>query len=187
MTSTTQPGTRERLLRTAADLFYAEGIHAVGVERLCQAAGVSKRSMYQLFATKDDVVAESLRQYGPVDVADYFAADGTESGPREAILRVFRRLRERAGEPGFHGCPFINTAVETRDPDGPAAGVARDGKDRLQEYFAGHAARAGAADPALLGAQLTIVFDGAAVRAVMRGADDVAERTAAALLDAAGC
>src|SRR3954463_13596953 len=103
MTSTTQPGTRERLLRTAADLFYAEGIHAVGVERLCQAAGVSKRSMYQLFATKDDLVAEALRVHGPATVAHYFAAEDAGLTPRERILHVFTVLEAESAGPGFHG------------------------------------------------------------------------------------
>lgn len=183
MTSTT----RDRLLRTAADLFYREGVAPVGVERLCQTAGVSKRSMYQLFATKEDLVAESLRVHGPAIVTGYFPAADADLTPRDRIRYVFECLDEQSGTPGFHGCPFVNTAVETRDPDHPATVVAREFKERLTAYFADQARDAGFADPEGLAIQLTIVFDGAAVRAVMRGTslDGAATRTAEALLSVA--
>jgi AcrR family transcriptional regulator len=184
----TVPTPRDRLLRTAADLFYREGVAPVGVERLCRAAGVSKRSMYQLFDTKEDLVAESLRVHGPGIVAGYFPAADAELSPRERIRFVFERLDEQSGTPGFHGCPFVNTAVETREPGHPATAVARGFKDQLTAYLAAHAAQLGVADPEMLAVQLTMVFDGAAVRAVMRGTslDGAATRTAEALLAAAG-
>ncbi|WP_433219292.1 TetR/AcrR family transcriptional regulator [Dactylosporangium sp. CS-047395] len=183
MTSIATP--RERLLRTAAELFYAEGAAAVGVERLCKAAGVSKRSMYQLFTTKDEVIAESLRAFGPSTVAAYFPGPAADMPPRERILHVFARLEEQAGTPSFHGCPFVNTAVELHDPAHEAAGVALTFKKRLESYFHEHATALGATDPDLVAAQLTMLFDGAAVRAVMRAEPlgGLALRTAAGILD----
>ncbi|WP_433607718.1 TetR/AcrR family transcriptional regulator [Dactylosporangium sp. CA-139114] len=185
MTSIASP--RERLLRAAAELFYAEGAATVGVERLCKAAGVSKRSMYQLFATKDEVIAESLREYGPATVAGYFPDPAADMPPRERILHVFARLEERSGTGSFHGCPFVNTAVELHDPAHAAALVALSCKERLESYFQQHATALGASDPQLLAAQLTMLFDGASVRAVMRGEPlgGLALRAAAQLLDAA--
>ncbi|GAA2383163.1 TetR/AcrR family transcriptional regulator [Dactylosporangium salmoneum] len=185
MTSIAPP--RERLLRAAADLFYAEGPAAVGVERLCQTAGVSKRSMYQLFATKDDVIAESLRTHGPAAVASYFPDPAADMPPRERILHVFARLEELAGTPAFHGCPFVNTAIELHDPGHPAAAVALHFKKLLEAYFQQHATTLGAPDPDFLAAQLTMLFDGSAVRAVMRAEPlhGLAVRAADALLDAA--
>ncbi|MFG2039740.1 TetR/AcrR family transcriptional regulator [Dactylosporangium sp. NPDC048998] len=179
---------RERLLRAAAELFYAEGAAAVGVERLCQTAGVSKRSMYQLFATKDDVIAESLRVHGPANVAGYFPDPAAEMPPRERILHVFARLEEQSADPSFHGCPFVNTAIELRDPGHPASAVALGFKQRLESYFQEHAERLGAPDPGFLAAQLTMLFDGAAVRAVMHAEPlgGVALRAATRLLDTAG-
>jgi AcrR family transcriptional regulator len=181
VTSIAKVPPRERLLRAAADLFYRDGVATVGVERLCQSAGVSKRSMYQLFDTKDDLVAESLREYGNREVGAYFAAAAR-------ILHVFERLQEQAESPDFHGCPFVNTAVEMRDAEHPASAVARHFKERLTAYFEEQARLGGARDPQTVAAQLTVVFDGSAVRAVMRaaGLDGLAARTAAALLDAAG-
>jgi AcrR family transcriptional regulator len=159
---------RERLLKAAAELFYAEGSAAVGVERLCKAAGVSKRSMYQLFTTKDEVIAESLRSYGPATVASYFPGPAADMPPRERILHVFARLEEQSGTGPFHGCPFVNTAVELHDPAHEASIVALSFKKCLESYFLEHATALGAPDPSFLAAQLTMLFDGAAVRAVMR-------------------
>lgn len=183
----TVPTTRDRLLRTAADLFYREGVATVGVERLCQTAGVSKRSMYQLFDTKEDLVAESLRTHGPAIVAGYIPAEDADLTPRERIRHVFERLDEQSGAPGFHGCPFVNMAVETRDPDHPATVVARRFKDQLTAHFETQATALGVADPQTLAVQLVMVFDGASVRAVMRGTnlDGAAARAADALLAAA--
>lgn len=177
--------TRERLLRTAADLFYAEGIGAVGVERLCQTAGVSKRSMYQLFATKDDLVAEALRVHGPATVARYFAPEDARLTPRERILHVFDVLEEQAAAPGFHGCPFAKTTIELHDAAHPASRVAWEYKRQLEAYFQRQAALLGARDPELVGTQLLMLFDGASVRAVMRGEGigGAASRTAAMILD----
>jgi AcrR family transcriptional regulator len=188
VTSISQGTTRERLLRTAAELFHRDGVATVGVDRLCQAAGASKRSLYQLFATKDELVAESLRTFGAQDVAGYFEPAATDLSPRARILQVFQRLEERAAEPGFHGCPFVNTAIEMHDATHPASAVARDFKDRLTAYFEKQAELGHAREPKALAAQLTMVFDGSAVRAVMRaaGLDGLAVRAAATLVDAAG-
>jgi AcrR family transcriptional regulator len=171
-------------LRAAADLFYAEGVGAVGVERLCQTAGVSKRSMYQLFATKDDLVAEALRVHGPGIVAGYFPPPGADLTPRERILHVFGVLEERAAGPGFHGCPFANTTIELHDATHQASRVALEFKRQLEVYFQHQAALLGARDPEQLGTTLLMLFDGASVRAVMLGGpiDGTARRAAARLL-----
>ncbi|WP_192769269.1 TetR/AcrR family transcriptional regulator [Plantactinospora soyae] len=186
MTSTTRTSPRERLLRAAAELFGREGIATTGVEKLCQTAGVSKRTMYQLFETKDALVAESLAEYGPATIASHIPDETSEMPPRQRILRVFERLEELTAEPEFHGCPFVNTATELRDPSHPASVVARDHKQQLTDYFARQAALAGARDPETLANQLTIVFDGSAARSVMlhTGLDGLSLLTATALLDA---
>ena len=183
----TKLASRERLLRAAADLFYAEGVGAVGVERLCRAAGVSKRSMYQLFETKDDVVAAALQEFGPAAVAGYFPAEDMEMPPGERILHVFARLEERAGQASFHGCPFVNTAIELHDPGHRASAVALHFKKALEVYFERQARQLSVPHPELLAAQLTVLFDGCAVRAVMRDEPlhGLAVRTAAMLLQGA--
>lgn len=183
--SEAKPRPRERVLDAAARLFVREGVNAVGVDRLAQEAGVSKRSIYQHFDSKDAIVATMLQEYGPAVVAGYFAPDDLGT-PRERALHVFEALHEAAAVSDFFGCPFVNVATELRDREHPAAVVARQYKDRLTEYFERQAAAAGAVDPHLLAVQLTLLFDGASAGAAMRGGTPGAALDAAAqLFDAA--
>src|SRR5579859_6365383 len=123
MTNPTAPGaaTRDRLLDAAAVLFYREGVN-VGVEALCRAAGVSKRSMYQLFDSKDAVIAASLDRFAPrVHNLMIPADDDLEyQSPRARMLHVFEHLEGMAGSAEYHGCPFVATATELKAPEHPA-------------------------------------------------------------------
>ncbi len=199
--STTGPSTtparptRERLLQAASELFYREGTVAVGVDKICQQAQVSKRSLYQLFGTKDELVAASLRQTGEALTAQYLPSPdgGPGSGgpggstPRDRILSVFRWLETAASEAGFAGCPFVNAATELKDAGHPGAVVARRFKQQLTDFFESEATAAGFADPTLLAQQLTITFDGCSARVIVAGRtlEGLAVVTATALLDAA--
>ena len=187
MSGATTPA-RQRLLDAAADLFYRQGITAVGVDLVSKAAGVSKRTLYQQFGSKDQLVAESLDAQGEAILGLYIPADDEGTPPRQRILAVFDGLGGWTASDAFRGCPFINTATELADPSHPARQVARDYKLRLRDYFAGQAERAGAENPQRLADQLIVVFDGAIVQAVMgTGLHTDAARTAVqALLDAQG-
>jgi AcrR family transcriptional regulator len=179
--------TRTRLLDAAAELFYREGV-GVGVEALCRAAGVSKRSMYQLFGSKDELVAASLERIAPDYAAALLPAADDGRPPRARILHVFERLENLEPAQGFRGCPFVAAAVQVKSPDHPASLVARRQKDALCSFFQHEVERGGAPDPAQLARQLTLVFDGASARSVVQaqGLDGIAVVTAAALLDGAG-
>jgi AcrR family transcriptional regulator len=185
--STALAATRDRLLDAAAQLFYSDGV-GVGVEALCRAAGVSKRSMYQLFDSKDEVMAASLERIAPSYWASLAPSDEDDREPRARILHVFERLEELATSPGYRGCPFVAAAVELKRPDHPASLAARKYKDALTAFFHQEAQRAGVPDPALLAQQLTIVFDGASARAVVQAGalHGIAATTAGAILDYAG-
>ncbi|MER7682423.1 TetR/AcrR family transcriptional regulator [Streptomyces sp. NPDC096934] len=188
MATTDKASTRDRLLDAAADLFYREGV-SVGIEALCRTAGVSKRSMYQLFTSKDEVLAASLERRIPLyeeQLGPASAADGT---PRERILHVFERAEHVSTRPEYRGCPFLAALVELKDPEHPASVVAGRAKDRLEERFRAEAELGGARDAAFLARQLMLVFDGASARAGSRIEtleDGLATRTVTALLDAAG-
>lgn len=179
--------TRVRLLDAAAQLFYQQGVN-VGVEALCRTAGVSKRSMYQLFDSKDEVVAASLERSAPAYQAALLPAADDDRPPRARILHVFERLEELTATPDFRGCPFVATAVELKSPEHPASLIARRHKDALTSFFQQEAERGGAHDPTLLARQLTVVFDGSSARAVVQAQalDGLAVATASALLDSAG-
>ena len=180
------PNPRQRLLDAAADLFYRQGITAVGVDLVSKAAGVSKRTLYQQFGSKDQLVAQSLETNGAAIHRAYIPAQGDDVPPRQQILAVFDALRGWTATDTYRGCPFVNTATELADPGHPARQVARDYKLRLRGYFAGQAERGHADDPQRLADQLLIIFDGAIVQAVMgtgRHAD-AALTAVSALLDA---
>ncbi|MGW7378166.1 TetR/AcrR family transcriptional regulator [Streptomyces sp. NPDC054794] len=188
MTTTEKASPRERLLDAAGELFYTEGV-SIGVEALCRAAGVSKRSMYQLFDSKEAVLAASLERRVPWYESQFSLPDPQAATPRERIMNVFEVLEKASVEPGYHGCPYLAVLVELKDPDHPAREVARTVKRRLEALFRAEAEQGGAHDPALLARQLVLVFDGASARAgsgVERLDDGLATKTAAALLDAAG-
>jgi AcrR family transcriptional regulator len=182
---------RQRLLDAAGELFYRQGIGAVGVDLVSKAAGVSKRTLYQQFGSKDELVAASLDQAGQSIIAYYLPPDDAQSAARparEQILAVFNGQRDWSATTEFRGCPFINAATELADPQHPARGVARAYKLQLRDFFAAQAERGGAADPQQLADQLLVVFDGAIVQAVMGTIrrPDAAAAAVAALLDAAG-
>ncbi|MET7289560.1 TetR/AcrR family transcriptional regulator [Streptomyces sp. NPDC005573] len=188
MTTTDQVSPRDRLLDAAAQLVYRDGV-SVGVEALCRAAGVSKRSMYQLFGSKDEMLAASLQRRLPWYDERFTPADPAARTPRERILYAFERLELASTEPEYHGCPYLAVLVELKDPGHPASQVARGAKERLAGVFRTQGELGGARDPELLARQLMLVFDGASARSgarVERLDDGLATATATALLDAAG-
>ncbi|MFD4574469.1 TetR/AcrR family transcriptional regulator [Streptomyces sp. NPDC058417] len=182
-----RPGARDRLLTATAELSYREGV-GIGVEALCRAAGVSKRSMYQLFDSKDELLAASLVERTAAVTAAMRPPADSGGTPRARVLYVFERVQEQAVLPDYRGCPFLAVQVELKNPDHPASLAARRVKDDLAAFFRGEAERGGAADPALLTRQLMLLFDGASARAGI-GVDDLSGLilpTVTTLLDAAG-
>ncbi|NQX11048.1 TetR/AcrR family transcriptional regulator [Microbacteriaceae bacterium VKM Ac-2855] len=169
--------TRERILDAATTLFYTEGITAVGVDRISSEAGVSKRSLYQHFGTKEALAGEVFGRDEP-RFAVLAAADAI-ADPTERIRAVFSSLITTARAAGFHGCPYLNAAAELHDPDAPAAEASRRRKAGLTAFFRQNAAALADSDPDALAAQLTMLYDGAAAWTVMR-----TEAPPAALLDA---
>ncbi|MCD7438304.1 TetR/AcrR family transcriptional regulator [Streptomyces lincolnensis] len=186
MTTEVKPGSRERLLEAAATLTYQEGV-GTGVDALCKAAEVSKRSMYQLFGSKDELLAASLTERAPAFVATLLPAADDGRSPRERILHVFGRLTSQAGAPEFRGCRYLSVQIELKDQSHPASQVAHRVKGNLKAFLRAEAEAGGASDPDLLARQLMLVFDGASARAGI-GADTLTgliTPTVAALLDAA--
>jgi AcrR family transcriptional regulator len=151
---------RDRLVETAERLFYAEGIRAVGVERILAESGVGRASFYRHFAAKDDLVVAVLEGRDArwrAWLTERVAAHG--GGP----LAVFDALAERFAEADFRGCAFINTMVESADPGSAAHRVAAGHKRRVVDLVRG-LLPAGA--PAGLAEQLVLLMDGAIVTAL---------------------
>jgi AcrR family transcriptional regulator len=174
-THTRKVGARDRLVAAAERLFYSEGIHAVGVDRLCAEAEVSKRSLYQHFSGKDEVVTAML-QAQAAKAATHLQPGG--GSPRERVLAVFDALDQAADSSDFRGCPFLGAATELKDLDHPAVRVAREQKVALTAYFAGALRAGGTRDADLLALQLTLIFDGASAYSMVRGGSTPATRQA---------
>ena len=179
--------TRTRLLDAAAQLFYTDGVN-VGVEALCRAAGVSKRTMYQLFDSKEELLAACLARSVPGYLAALLPETDANLSPRDRVLHVFERLEEVIADPSFRGCPYVSAAMEIKAPEHPARVVARSFHDTLTEYFRTAMAEGNAADPEILAKQLTMVHDGATARAVVQveASPGLTVAAATVLLDHAG-
>ncbi|MEV4334760.1 TetR/AcrR family transcriptional regulator [Streptomyces sp. NPDC049597] len=154
---------RERLLDTAEELFYAEGIRAVGVERIVAESGVGRASFYRHFASKDDLVVAVLRRRDEAWrawLAERVAALGGEP------LDVFHALAERFSRADFRGCAFINTMAETADTGSPAYRVAAEHKESVTAYVAGLLADCGHPEADELARRFVLLMDGAIVTAL---------------------
>lgn len=187
MRDNTRAGSRERLLEATADLTYRQGVN-VGVEAICRAAGVSKRSLYQFFATKHELLAASLERQASAFATRLLPSSAAELSARERILYPFKQLESDADSPRYGGCPYLSAQMELKESSHPASRVAHRVKAELTDYLHAAAADGGAAEPDLLARQLMIVLDGASARASVR-ADDLAKVLISAvttLVDAAG-
>jgi AcrR family transcriptional regulator len=157
-------GARQRILDTAAELFYREGINAIGVERLATESSVSKRTLYQHFPSKTAVVEEYLRSIeeslgNPIQPGAH-AADQT---PRKRLLALFDL--PTAGVAPVRGCPFHNAAVEAAGAMPGVQGIVHAVKRNFVDGLTELARQAGTADPQLLANQLAVLYEGAAALA----------------------
>jgi AcrR family transcriptional regulator len=179
---------RDRLLAAADELFYSEGVHVVGIDRIVERAGVAKASLYSTFGSKDELVRAYLEEHfhdRQRRVARILAAHET---PREGIVGVFAELDGALAGSAFRGCRFIMATAEARPGDASEA-VAEEYRVWLRSVFTDLAEAAGASDPKGLGRQLALLYDGTAVAARMdqdrRGAASAMRSAVTALLDAA--
>jgi AcrR family transcriptional regulator len=150
-------GARERILDAATALFYRVGIHATGVERLTQEAHVSKRTFYQHFPSKSDLVEQYLRRIDAAGGSPYERAlDDTDLTPRNRLLAIF----DPKPTGRFRGCPFHNAAVESAGELTAVDDVVRTHKREFVDRLIAVASAAGARDPSRLGHHLAVLFDG---------------------------
>ncbi len=165
-------GARERIISASQQLFRQQGINSTGMDQLCAAAEVSKRTLYQHFAGKDELVAECLRRFDPDVLPEVF--DRSDLTPRERLLAAF----------DIHSplCPFIAASVEIPDPDHPARVYARDYKKAYAARLIETAREAGAVHPEQLGEQLALLLDGASARSRVLNTETLATAAAIAVI-----
>lgn len=118
--SATRPSeARSRLLSTATRIFYAEGIHAVGVDRLIAEAQVTRATFYRHFPSKEDLVVSYLREVHRMERAAVEAAISDNPSPVDALLAIAGSIARNIQSPGFRGCAFLNAAAEYPSSDQP--------------------------------------------------------------------
>jgi AcrR family transcriptional regulator len=168
---------RERLLAVAADLFYRHGIRAVGVESIAEAAGTNKMTLYRHFASKDELVAEYLRQSAKGADACWSRLEQAYPGDPLAQLRAF--IEEMAGhvaDADLRGCPLANAAVELPEKSHPARRVIEEAKAAQRSRLIALCATAGLREPEMLADELLLLLEGARVTAQSVGSDGLGAR-----------
>ena len=180
---------RERLVDTATELFYRNGYHATGIDRIVAEAGVAKMTLYKHFRSKDELILAVLRRRDET-FRNWLMGEVDRRGasPRERLLVLFDVLQEWFRKNEYRGCMFINAGAEYGAPDSAIRAVACEHKRLLSTYVEQLAREAGATDPAELAAGLTLLVDGATVAAQLSCDCGPAEdaRRAGAVLIAAG-
>jgi AcrR family transcriptional regulator len=177
---------RERLLAAASELFYSEGVHTVGIDRVIEHAGVAKASLYNTFGSKDELVGAYLDSRHAQTAARITRALARYSTPRDRLLGVFDAQGELFAEPGFRGCAFVSASAES--PSDVVEKAAADYRGWVRGLFTDLAREAGVPDPEGLARQLHLLYDGASLSARMDRDPSVAmsaRAAAAVLLDAA--
>jgi AcrR family transcriptional regulator len=155
-------GARDRIEGAAARLFYRRGIHATGVELIAQEANVSKRTLYQHFPSKNDLVDNYLRGMDARGGSpNEQRLDDPTLPARDRLLAIFEMSRRDV----MRGCPFHNAAVESAGSLPTADAIVRAHKQQFIRRLIAVAQEAGAADPHLLGQQLAVLFEGSTAMA----------------------
>ena len=149
---------RERIFDKASELFYMKGIRAVGVETIAAEADTTKMSLYRNFPSKDELVAEWLREH---DARFWQTWEGMgnryPSDPRRQIHVAFGLLAKHVADPAARGCPMANAAVEITEKDHPARKVIEAHKAKLRSRLMQICIRIGVPEPRLLADQLFLL------------------------------
>ena len=160
--STTTTSTRARIIQAASDLFYAEGIRAVSVDAVAERAGVTKKTLYYHFRSKDELVEAYLVARDSPNLAAFARwFDRAEGALPERVAAVFLAIGRQARNKNWKGCGFLRTAAELANmPGHPAIKVGTAHKKRVEDWFAACLAEAGLSDAVVLGRQLRLLMDG---------------------------
>lgn len=181
---------QEQLLDAAQELFYREGVRAIGVDAVVERAGVNKMSLYRRFASKDELVVaylermdEGFRRRFEASVAKH------PDAPAQQLVQALEDLVKRASSPDYRGCPFVNIACEFGDPAHPARQSVERNKNYLMTRLVEICIAAGAENPAELAESLALLVDGIYATSQTYGPGSgplrAAPRIARTLIDAA--
>lgn len=182
-------GARERLLRTAYDLFRRQSLNTVGIDRIVAEADVAKTTLYRHFSSKDELVASVLQHHEQVWTKGWLERTVRERETAGAgLLAIFDAFDDWFRQDDFQGCLFANALLETRDPWSPVHAAAATGLSNVRDLISSLAKDAGVRDPDLFARQLQMLLLGAIVHAVEGQLDAArqAREVARALLERDG-
>ena len=172
----------ERIIQAADRLFYQKGIRAVGVDTIAAEAGISKRSLYDTFPSKDILVAAYLRQrIRPLPPSG--------QPPADQILALFDQLHARFAQDDFRGCPFVNAVTELAEDCETARSIAAGYKEERRQRIVSLLGQAKAPDPDTLASHIALLIEGAIAAMLVRRDPAVAMQArdaATVLMRAAG-
>jgi AcrR family transcriptional regulator len=164
------PRAAEKIMQVARELFYRQGIRAIGVDEIVRTAGVTKPSLYRSFASKDELAACYLKQYDREFWGRFDEAVAAHPGdPRAQIVAFLTRVGKRTQKPGYRGCGMTNAAVEYPDHEHPARVVSEDNKKELRRRLRAMARAMGAGDAETLGDGLLLLIEGAYISGQLFG------------------
>jgi AcrR family transcriptional regulator len=170
---------RARILRAARELFYRYGIHPVSVDAIAETAETNKTTLYRHFASKDELVAECLRELDRDFAAAWVEIERAHAGkPKDQLLAWLRFIAEFKLGGSERGCAFANAAVELPDANHPARRAIEEIKNRHRDLIIALCRKAGLRDPELLADELFLLGEGARVARQSLGPRVPAERLA---------
>ena len=153
---------RERILETAAEMFYRDGIRAVGIDAIIARSDVAKMSLYRHFSSKDALVAAWLEDRNAFFWRRWDRAEAARGDdPRSRLEGILDMIASTVSQRQWRGCPFLNTGTEFPEPDHPARGIILANKQAVRVRLRTLAAAAGAREPDVLAQQLQLLIDGA--------------------------
>ena len=168
---------RERIIRTAYELFTRHGLTAVGVDRIVAEAGVAKTTLYRHFRSKDDLIAEVVERHHQLLLRDWLEPETRKRGatPADQLLAVFETLDEWFGDENFQGCLLINSLLEAHDRYGAVRQASIRAIDDVYVFLERLAVEANAREPERLAQQIHLLVRGAIVAAAQGRRDAVQE------------
>ncbi|MFT6432990.1 MAG: AcrR family transcriptional regulator [Candidatus Azotimanducaceae bacterium] len=157
---------REQIVAEALRLFYRDGFNATGIDKICKDAGVSKKTLYNHFRSKDELILATLRLRDEA-FRNKFMRETERLGktPKERLLCLFDVLAAWTEEKDFYGCMFINASAEFSDRNDPIHLFSAEHKRLMREYIRELAEKAGTTNPMQLASQLNLLLEGAIVEA----------------------
>jgi len=156
-----KPSMKDRILETADRLFYLQGIRAIGVDTIAAEIGISKRTLYNHFPSKDALISAYLERR-------FVQPRPSDKSPIEQILGTFDSLERRFASRDFRGCPFVNAVAELGSEDRSVRKVAVEFKESRRLWFRDHLMRLGVTDAEGLATQLAVLVDGSIAQDLVR-------------------